>query len=119
MNGEHRAGGEPHSTSPRDEALRLMVNGGWADQTVTSLTATAARISISGDELHEVVDAFTDEFSGAGLTEYTQLVGHFLVVENEGVVRVTTHPDEDRLIGAFDEVARRLAEGGDPTASEE
>lgn len=113
MNGEHGPEAERQELSPRDEALRCMVVGGWADQITTSLSTTAARISNGEAELSELVDAFSDDFSRAGLTAYGQLVGHFLIVEHEDVFAVTTYPTESRLIAAFEAVRRRLAEAGD------
>lgn len=88
-------------SSARDEVLDAIAKEGWANKSdgdTGSVSGWFARISNSPAELRELMSAFEDQMNEAGLADPIELVGHFLVVEDQtGFVTVTKHEDEKSL----------------------
>ncbi|WP_192378763.1 hypothetical protein [Rhodococcus rhodochrous] len=73
-----------HYKNSRDHVLHDMALNGWANQSggeTESHVGQFWRISTSADELAEVVGAFEREIEAAGLTDPTELIGHWLLCE--------------------------------------
>lgn len=94
--------------SYRDEKLHEFSLHGWANASsgdVQSPVGWFARISISIDELPEIVEAFEGHYSGEGFQELKPLLGHFLLGEDcEGSVSVTQFETEAELVRAYEEL---------------
>jgi hypothetical protein len=69
-----------------------MCESGWANESSGSTRSYQGyfwRITNEPADMQEVADAFSDEFTQAGLTDTAQLVGHFVVVDfGQGQIRV-------------------------------
>jgi hypothetical protein len=78
-----------------EAVLQAMVTGGWANEsggTVDAPTGHYARVSVSADEVGSVVDAFEDVLAVYPLDSLTQLIGEWLVQEDDqGFVTVTAY----------------------------
>lgn len=88
--------------SPRDHILHDMARKDWANESNGVPEAHVgffARISNSEAELHEVTQAFEQSIAAAGLGDTSELIGHFIVVEQESreVVVMTYDNDRDLL----------------------
>lgn len=88
--------------SPRDHILHDMALTSWANESHGDPEAHVgffARISNSEAELHEITQAFEQSMAAAGLEDTRELIGHFIVVEQESrdVVVMTYDNDRDLL----------------------
>lgn len=102
----------PMHDSTRDQVLHAMSRDGWANESdgnVESPWGFFSRISNSTEELPEIVQAFSEiisEFPAATLSggfDTSELVGHFLLVENnQGQIFVTEFDSEQELQREFD-----------------
>lgn len=106
-----REGGEPPEQRSRfdsriDEAIYRFALEGWANQSSgdrDSLTGWFARISISREELAEVLDAFREQLDGMEFPkdEEAALIGHFLLVESGPTVTVDEYDSEAEVVQAY------------------
>jgi hypothetical protein len=91
--------------TPLEALLQAMVTGGWATQSggsVESPTGAYASVSVLPSEVGECIDAFEDVVAMYSLDAYTQLVGEWLVVEDEqGNVAITNYGLPSHLARAF------------------
>lgn len=108
MSGESEPPSERHPGKFRDavdEMLYTLSLHGWANESgdVESPTGFFARISITRQELPEVVEAFQDEIAAQGFTDTAALIGHFLLFEDsQGFVEVDEYDDEPSLRIAYE-----------------
>lgn len=84
-----------------EAVLQAMVAGAWANESdgdVEAPTGYFARISNSEAELAEVEQAFSDVIEAYGMEDTRELVGHFLVVQNDqGFVYITSYENPIEL----------------------
>lgn len=95
-----------------EEMLYRMSLDGWCNEQNGRSEATTgwfARVSISRDELSEVAQAFEEEMAGAGFTDTTALVGHFLLREDDqGFVEVFEYDNEEEVKKAYGVLERQF-----------
>lgn len=87
---------------------RLSIDG-WCNESAGEPgSGYLARISISEQELPEIVDAFEEVLDGSGFTESgstADLIGHFLVTESEaGQVDVASYASESQVQREYERV---------------
>ena len=106
---EHSPEHEPRTkfASPRDAVLHQLTLIGWGSAepsgNVASPSGWFCKISNGATELDDLADALGEPFSAYGLADTAELVGHFLVVEdNVGFVEVEVYEDEGQLDRAYD-----------------
>lgn len=106
---------------PRDELLYNMSLNGWSNDSsgdVQAPTGFFARISNSTDEISEVIEAFDDDLSELARRHAKELVGHFMLYEdNQGAVGVDVYADHASLLADYEELERTysawlMEEGG-------
>lgn len=94
----------PHrDTERRNQVLRAMASGGWANEVCGDLdspTGVFSRVSNSERELHEVALAFEEEIRTTG-ADPRSLVGHFLVTEHLAAHEVQEYLSEFCLRTAY------------------
>jgi hypothetical protein len=84
---------QPRYATERDQALHIMAQGLWANDSAHSDTASVYLISNSEVELPEIIDAFVQEFAAADFTDYAALLGNFVLVDKaEQPVEVVVYP---------------------------
>ena len=99
--------------SLRDEMLHRLGMDGWANESsgeVESPTGRFSRISITTPELAEIEDAFKEVFEGAEFDDHRSLIGHYLVVDSGGDVRVSQFDSEQPLKSAYNLLKKRYGE---------
>lgn len=104
--------------SVRDEILSMMANESWANASsgdVESPSGWFARISNDVADIVSIIDAFAKEaFEIDPNFDMSELVGHFLIVENDqGFVFVTEYPNELAVINAYNNLELMYAEWND------
>jgi len=96
----------PMHDSPRDQLLHAMARQDWANESngnVEAPTGWFCRISNSPEELPEVFGAFPEQITEFAKFDLRELVGHFLLVENDqGQIFVTEYDSEDEVKAEFD-----------------
>lgn len=96
----------PMHDSPRDQVLHAMTREGWASESdgdTESPTGYFSRISNNMADIVSIIDAFAgDAFEIAPDFDFSELVGHFLLVENDqGQIFVTAYNSEKELRNAY------------------
>lgn len=88
-----------------EAVLQAMVTGGWANESdgdVNSPTGHFARVTVLPAEVGEVVAAFDDVLKVYPCDALVQLVGYWLVCENDaGFVTVIAFDNEPALTMAY------------------
>lgn len=106
-----------------EAVLQAMVTGGWAnekDGEVEAPTGHFARVSNSEAELSEVVEAFEDVITAYDMDDTKELIGHFLVREDDaGFVHVTEYDDEVSLTRDFQQLQDDYSLWADTTPEDE
>lgn len=91
-----------------EAVLQAMVTGGWANESdgdVSAPTGHFARVSNSAAELEEVVAAFEDVIVMYDMIDTSELVGEFLVHEDEqGNVYVVSYDNPIALTRDFQQL---------------
>lgn len=91
-----------------DEALYEMSLEGWGNESsgdVEAPTGWFARISITAEELDEVVQAFEERLAEIGLDGNSSLIGHWLLREDDqGFVEAEEFDSEGELQSAYAEL---------------
>lgn len=104
---------EEQYDTPRDEVLHLMCKNGWANEssgdTDNSPYGWFARISNTERELPELVAAFEQEIDEAGIGDINQLLGNFLLVENDGSLKIAEYFTEEEVKADYQRIADAYA----------
>ena len=91
--------------SPRDEVLHEMSLEGWSncsDGNTDAHTGYFSAITITEAELAEITQAFETEIGYAGLVDPSELVGHWLLIDDQnGYVHVRDYETHERLMYDF------------------
>lgn len=101
-------------SSARDEVLHAMTMVGWGTESsgdVMAPTGHFSRVSNELEEMDELMGVFDDEAREAGLRHTHQLIGHFLVAEdNDGRVLVQKYDNAVMLERVYNQLERRYAD---------
>jgi len=104
----------PIFASTRDQVLYRMAIEQWACESTGDIQAAASWLcwlSNSPAELADILDAFRDDIDQAQLADPQQLVGNFLMTQNNrGYVEVAEYETEDAVREAYTRLAPTYGE---------